>query len=94
MKLPHDSEKKRPAALLTHDLFSLFISVSGPPVSGKSTVAFISEKALREAGANVTVKTEIRNPDAYRETLDSRKRMIEGRSIIITEHQAQNSSLQ
>ena len=72
--------------IATTDLFSLFISVSGGTASGKSTVAFIIEKALREAGAVVTVTTDDRNQDAYRQTLDSRAAvMVKSKHILVTE---------
>lgn len=94
MKLPDDSEKKRPAPLLTHDLFALEISVSGPAASGKSTVAFIIEEALREAGALVTVETDDRWPSAYRETLDSRKQIIKLKRIVVRENPNRRSCRQ
>ena len=80
------SNRKVSERLVRHDLFSLFISVSGPSASGKSTVAFIIEKALRDAGAMVTVNTDDSNPDAYRETLLSRKDIVKGKHIVIREN--------
>jgi uridine kinase len=93
------SRKTPPTEVLvgiaTTDLFSLFISVSGGTASGKSTVAFIIEKALREAGALVTVTTEDRWPEAYRETLESRAEvMVKGKQIIIMENRDPHSCRQ
>ena len=80
---------RRLCRLVRHDLFSLFISVSGPTGSGKSTIAFIIEKALRDAGAVVTVETDDSNKGAYRETPQSRALMVNGRHILIRESRDQ-----
>ena len=77
-----------------HDLFSLSITVSGATASGKSTAAFIIEKALQEAGMMVMVKTDDCNHDAYRKTLESRKSILKGKRVIITENRDQSSSHQ
>lgn len=87
-------KEKRNGRLPRHDLFALEISVSGRSASGKSTVVFIIEEALRNAGAAVTVKTDDRNPDAYRATLESRKAMTKGIAILVRENRDQSSSPQ
>ena len=67
-------------AIAWHALFSRLIAVSGPTESGKSTAAFLIEKALREAGMTVTVRTDASNLDAYRGTLEARKSILKGQA--------------